>query len=187
MKIQNNIKLVILQHPKESRSPLSTTKTVVDTLSNVTHKIGLSWRSFTQIAGAGANPKEWAVLYLGTKKGSSEWAEMPFAITDPKDLLVKKSSIKGLLLLDGSWKESKTMWWRNPWLLKLNRIVLNQTPTAKYDSIRKEPRVNCLSTIEAATFMLAALGDAGAATGLSNAFSAFMRTKKESKDIDLSK
>ena len=33
--------------------------------------------------------------------------------------------LDGVVLLDGSWSEAKTLWWRNPWLLKLRRLVLD--------------------------------------------------------------
>ena len=33
------------------------------------------------------------------------------------------ADLEGIVLLDGSWGEAKTLWWRNPWLLKLRRVV----------------------------------------------------------------
>ena len=43
-------------------------------------------------------------------------------LRDPEPILQR---LDGIVLLDGSWKEAKTLWWRNPWLLKLHRIVLD--------------------------------------------------------------
>src|SRR5204862_7870678 len=37
-------------------------------------------------------------------------------VADPQPILKR---LDGIVLLDGSWKEAKTLWWRNPWLLKL--------------------------------------------------------------------
>jgi DTW domain-containing protein YfiP len=56
--------------------------------------------------------------------------------------------LKGIVVLDGTWSQAKTLWWRNAWLLKLPRIVLRPTHSPLYDKIRKEPRKGCLSTLE---------------------------------------
>jgi DTW domain-containing protein YfiP len=62
--------------------------------------------------------------------------------------------IEGVVLLDGSWREAKTLWWRNPWLLKLRRLVLNPQRPSRYSRIRREPRREALSTLEAAAVVL---------------------------------
>jgi DTW domain-containing protein YfiP len=62
--------------------------------------------------------------------------------------------LDGVVLLDGSWGEAKTLWWRNPWLLKLRRIVLNPSSPSQYGRLRREPRPAALSTIEAAALAL---------------------------------
>ena len=62
--------------------------------------------------------------------------------------------IDGVVLLDGTWKEAKTLWWRNPWLLKLRRLVLNPQRPSRYGRIRREPRREALSTLEAAALLL---------------------------------
>src|SRR5207245_1748202 len=58
--------------------------------------------------------------------------------------------LEGVILLDGTWSQAKTLWWRNPWLLKLHRIVLNPVRPARLGRLRREPRREALSTIEAA-------------------------------------
>jgi len=58
------------------------------------------------------------------------------------------------VLLDGSWKEAKTLWWRNPWLLKLHRLVVNPPSPARIGRLRREPRREALSTLEAAALVL---------------------------------
>jgi DTW domain-containing protein len=57
-------------------------------------------------------------------------------------------------LLDGSWSEAKSLWWRNPWLLKLRRLVLDPQRPSHYNRVRREPRREALSTIEAAALLL---------------------------------
>jgi DTW domain-containing protein YfiP len=46
------------------------------------------------------------------------------------------------------------LWWRNPWLLKLHRLVLNPARPARLGRLRREPRREALSTIEAAALVL---------------------------------
>src|SRR5438105_3872741 len=72
-------------------------------------------------------------------------------VADPEPIL---RSLEGVVVLDGSWKEAKTLWWRNPWLLKLHRLVLNPPRPARLGKLRREPRREALSTLEAAALAL---------------------------------
>ncbi|MDX2223298.1 MAG: tRNA-uridine aminocarboxypropyltransferase [Rhodospirillaceae bacterium] len=65
--------------------------------------------------------------------------------------------LDGLIVLDGSWSQAKALWWRNAWLLKCRRIVLNPPRPSRYGTLRKEPRREGLATIEAAALALARL------------------------------
>jgi DTW domain-containing protein len=58
------------------------------------------------------------------------------------------------VLLDGTWSQAKTLWWRNPWLLKLHRLVLNPPEPARFGQLRREPRREALSTLETAALVL---------------------------------
>jgi DTW domain-containing protein YfiP len=70
----------------------------------------------------------------------------------------KDTPICGIILLDGTWSQAKTMWWRNPWLLKTRRMHLIPKQKSLYGNIRKEPRPECVSTLEAAAETLSLLG-----------------------------
>ncbi|BAR63641.1 DTW domain-containing protein YfiP [Bradyrhizobium diazoefficiens] len=59
-----------------------------------------------------------------------------------------------MLLLDGTWSQAKALWWRNPWMLKCQRVILNPS---RYGRLRREPRKDGLSTIEAAATLLSGL------------------------------
>src|SRR5438477_332125 len=50
--------------------------------------------------------------------------------------------------------QAKTLWWRNPWLLKLHRLVLTPARPARLGKVRREPRREALSTLEAAALVL---------------------------------
>jgi len=58
------------------------------------------------------------------------------------------------VLLDGTWSQAKTLWWRNPWLLRLHRLVLNPPLPSRLGKFRREPRRDAVSTIEAAALAL---------------------------------
>jgi len=87
-------------------------------------------------------------------KNSAKLAKTPFQVVTQKGTPVDSSLIKGIVILDGNWKQSKTLWWRNPWLLKLKRIVLNPEVPSNWGNLRKQPRPECLSTIESLSFTL---------------------------------
>jgi DTW domain-containing protein YfiP len=62
-----------------------------------------------------------------------------------------------VVLLDGTWSQAKALWWRNPWMLKCQRVILNPAAPSRYGRLRKEPRKDGLSTIEAAATILSVL------------------------------
>jgi len=65
--------------------------------------------------------------------------------------------IDGIILLDGTWSQAKALWWRNGWMLKCKRVVLAPKRPSRYGRLRREPRSDGLSTIEAAGMLLARL------------------------------
>ena len=65
--------------------------------------------------------------------------------------------IQGIVLLDGTWSQAKALWWRNAWMLKCQRVILGPKRPSRYGELRKEPRGDGLSTIEAAGLLLAGL------------------------------
>ena len=67
------------------------------------------------------------------------------------------NSIEGIVLLDGTWSQAKALWWRNAWMLKCQRVILGPKQPSRYGQLRKEPRSDGLSTIEAAGMLLGAL------------------------------
>lgn len=167
-------RLLILQHPREAINPLGTARLLSLNIENATHRVGLSWPSLSAALGEKVDPREWGVLYVGTQKSNKALTpDQPFGLCSSKGQWLEKRSLRGIVLLDGNWKQSKTMWWRNPWLLRLNRVLLNPKEVSAYTPLRKQPRKQCLSTIEAAAECLENLEPKGsAATQLREAFKA---------------
>ena len=155
----NRLFVLVLQHPQERREPLSTAASTVAVLRRAQLAIGLSWPNLPRILGREADPRRWAVLYLGSARPRQFAAAAELALlggngeplSDPGRVL---GGLEGVVLLDGTWSQAKTLWWRNPWLLKLNRLVLNPARPARLGRLRREPRREALSTIEAAALVL---------------------------------
>ena len=151
--IENKIKVVILQHPQERYKALSSAPLAHLLLINSALFTGLSWRNFKKVAGAEELPSQWGVLIL---KPDQSMGNRPVSVIDRRKKPVGNTSfLRGIVVLDGSWKQAKTLWWRNPWLLKLNRIRLNPD----HPSLRQQVKKEGLATIEAVAFALEHLGD----------------------------
>lgn len=161
--IANRVALLILQHPQEQDRELGTARLTALHLKNATIKIGLSWSSLAKALGRQVDPKRWGVLYLGAATKASLPRDRDLIAVDGKGAPLEDqkdalSDIEGIILLDGSWSQAKTLWWRNPWVLKCRRLVLNPARRSRYGNLRREPRREGLSTIEAAALTLTRLG-----------------------------
>ncbi|HEX7792653.1 MAG TPA: tRNA-uridine aminocarboxypropyltransferase [Afipia sp.] len=160
--IANRIELLILQHPQEQDRALGTARLTAQHFTNATHKIGLSWPSLSKALGRSVDPQRWAVLYLGSAKVADLATDRDVVaigrkgeIEDGQRAILK--DIEGIVLLDGTWSQAKALWWRNAWMLKCRRIILGPARPSLYGKLRKEPRRDGLSTIEAAGMVLSRL------------------------------
>jgi len=169
-KLKNKYHVLILQHPQEPDSDLGTAQIAHLALANSTLKIGLSWRNLSAALGRETQNLRWAVLYLGSgakiPAGSKMKLETGLTLTDKNGVPYKpdeakkiKSELEGIILLDGTWSQAKTLWWRNAWLLKVRRAILNPAHKSLYGPLRKEPRKECLSTIESIAESLTSMGE----------------------------
>jgi DTW domain-containing protein YfiP len=160
--IDNRISLLILQHPQEQDRSLGTAKLTALHFKDATLKIGLSWPGLAKIVGRVVDPQRWAILYLGSVK-AAEIAPGHDVVAvnrkgeaeDDQDDALRY--IEGIILLDGTWSQAKALWWRNPWMLKCRRVVLGPKRPSRYGKLRREPRSDGLSTIEAAGMLLSRL------------------------------
>lgn len=161
--IDNRITLLILQHPQEQDMALGTARLTALHLKNSVLKIGLSWPSLSKALGRSVpDPSRWAVLYLGSAKAAALDTDRDIIAINRKGELADNQrailkDIEGIVLLDGSWSQAKALWWRNAWMLKCQRVILNPATPSRYGRLRREPRRDGLSTIEAAAMLLAGL------------------------------
>lgn len=160
--IENRIELVILQHPQEQDRALGTARLTVQHFAKAQLKVGLSWPSLNKVLGREADAQRWAILYLGSVHAAEVAAGQDVVVVDRNGALVEGQKgilrdIEGVIVLDGTWSQAKALWWRNAWMLKCRRIILEPKAPSRYGNLRKEPRSDGLSTLEAAGMLIARL------------------------------
>ena len=161
--VKNRLSLLILQHPQEQDRALGTARLLAKHFARATVRVGLSWPSLSKALGRHVeNASHWAVLYLGSARAADLDVEAEIVALNRKGEVADKQrerlgKLEGVVLLDGTWSQAKALWWRNPWMLKCQRVILNPAHPSRYGRLRKEPRKDGLSTIEAAATILAGL------------------------------
>lgn len=166
--------VLILRHPQEQDKELGTAGILHALLKNSRIVTALSRPSLSSVLGREADPRRWGVLYLGAQNetpvapGLYALSRKGTLLPDTQEVL---RNLEGILLLDGTWSQAKALWWRNPWLLKTRRLVLVPENRSLYGRLRKEPRRESVSTLEAAAQSLDFLGeDPAVAAALTDAF-----------------
>lgn len=179
--VQSRLHVLILQHPQEPDKEIGSARLAHLMLPNSTLRVGLSWPNLAKALETGAEaslasppqPSRWAALYLGSGVRAPIKAEPLLPASGPTLLFVDRkgaplpaaeqarirSELQGLVVLDGTWSQAKALWWRNAWLLKLRRAILQPTRKSLYGGLRREPRSECLSTIESIAESLQAMGE----------------------------
>lgn len=157
--IDNRLFVLVLQHPQEKREVLATAAATCAALRRAALVVGLSWPNLVRALGRPADARQWAVLYLGSARPVAFGLEREIIVLDRTGMPMADQDgmlrgLEGVVLLDGSWSEAKTLWWRNPWLLRLRRLVLNPPHRSRFGRVRREPRREALSTLEAAALLL---------------------------------
>jgi DTW domain-containing protein YfiP len=178
-------RVLFLQHPQEPDKVLGSAVLAQLALKGAVLKTGLSWPNLSAALGEEATSQRWGVLYLGTQKSSKAPEKKPSdTLSSDSQPLASAESLKtsqpevtilsprgdprlekgldGIVILDGNWRQAKALWWRNAWLLKLNRIVLAPKNSSLYGSLRREPRRESVSSLEAVALTLGALEESPA-------------------------
>jgi DTW domain-containing protein YfiP len=146
-------RVLIIQHPQEQDAILGSAQILTASLPNAKLVIGLSWPNFAAALGEeGADPKRWAVLFPDREAGANQVVGRGGVTKAPGEL-------EGIVVLDGTWSKAKTLWWRNAWLLKLNRLTLAPGKPSIYGSLRAEPRREYVSTLESVAAALTLMGE----------------------------
>ncbi|MCB9587415.1 MAG: DTW domain-containing protein [Polyangiaceae bacterium] len=135
-KVKNRTRILILQHPRERFHPIGTARFAELGLANVSAEI--SWSE------TGRSIRRELEVEPGTgllypHPNAKLLSELPLA-ERPSQLIV----------LDGTWHHAHTIYRENPWLHALPHYALRPEEPSRY-RIRKEPRAECVSTLEAIT------------------------------------
>ncbi len=146
-------RVLILQHPQEQDALLGTAQLLVASLPNAKLIIGLSWANLAHALGEEeVDLRRWAVLFPDREAAGEQVANRVGTLLDPK-------ALEGIVVLDGTWSKAKTLWWRNPWLAKLNRMTLKPAKPSIYGRLRAEPRRDYVSTLESVAAALTLCGE----------------------------
>jgi DTW domain-containing protein YfiP len=146
-------RVLVLQHPQEQDAILGSAQILTACLPKAKLVVGLSWRNFADALGEpDADARKWAVLFpAGDAPGNS--------VATRRGVPVEPSSLEGVVVLDGTWSKAKALWWRNPWLSKMNRMRLHPSQPSIYGSLRAEPKREYVSTLESVAAALTLCGE----------------------------
>jgi hypothetical protein len=145
------VRVLVLQHPQEPDHLLGTAPLLARGLERARVVVGLSWASLSDALGEEVPPGRWSVLWRGSSTEPG--------LFDRNGNPARADNVDGIVVLDGTWTQAKTLWWRNPWLLKLGRIVLQPGEPTIYGKLRKSPNRWSVSTLEAVAEALVLLGE----------------------------
>lgn len=171
-------RVLILQHPQEHDAILGSAQIVAASLPKAKVVVGLSWRNLAAALGEeGADPRRWAVLFPDAQLPAGQ-------VTDRSGRALEPSSLEGIVALDGTWSQAKTLWWRNAWLTKLPRMNLAPTKPSIYGSLRAEPRRELVSTLESVAAALTLCGEPPEIeVGLQRVFRTLVQRVRDAKII----
>lgn len=164
-KYRTQRRVLILQHPQEQDALLGSAQLLTASLPKAKIVVGLSWRNLGHALGEeNVDVSRWAVLFPDSEAAGA-------GVTSRRGVMLDPSALEGVIALDGTWSKAKTLWWRNPWLNKLNRITLKPAQPSIYGRLRAEPRREFVSTLESVTAALSLCGeDPDIETGLARVF-----------------
>ncbi len=146
-------RVLILQHPQEQDALLGSAQLVVACLPRAQLVVGLSWRNLGHALGEEeVDARKWAVLFPDREAEGDKVSSRRGATLDP-------TMLEGVVVLDGTWSKAKTLWWRNPWLNKLNRMSLQPKQPSIYGKLRAEPKREYVSTLESVAAALTLCGE----------------------------
>lgn len=157
-RVESRTHVVFVQHPRETKVPVSTCRMAHLSLPNSELHVALRVEGNAALEAACRVPGA-AVLF------PSEDA------TDVADLAEAPST---LVVVDGTWSNAKKVVEKCPVLSRLPRIAFKPDKPGNY-RIRKEPEEHCLATIEAVAYVLERLEQApGRFTPILSAFDAMV-------------
>ncbi|NRA52642.1 MAG: DTW domain-containing protein [Gammaproteobacteria bacterium] len=149
--LDNQVKLVILQHPSEVKHAKGTAKIVELSLTHRQIMIGEDFSANDEFNALFNNDQQVLLLYPQDNAISPRQLKQQLEA----DSSVKLSHIT-IIVLDGSWKKAYKIYCLNPLLQSLPCIGITPSDQSNY-RIRKSSRSDSLSTVEACYQLLTEL------------------------------
>lgn len=137
-KFENQIKLIILQHPSETNHALNSARIAHLSFLNSELFIG---EDFSQHEKLNHILKTNTCYLLFPGNGNQKVESISF------------EENMALIVIDGTWKKAKKIFFSSTNLHQINQIEFSNHYESRY-KIRKEPKKSYLSTLEAVTFAL---------------------------------
>ncbi len=169
-RLQSPLEVLILQHPREDDVVLGTARIVEAALEGARVVVGLSWASLGAALGrAPLDRRCFALLFSRGERAEAAGEERALPSLALPDLApgavrvveregvardLRAAPLEGIVVLDGTWSQAKALYWRNAWLSKLARLELQPREPSMYGKLRKEPRREWVSTLEAVADVL---------------------------------
>jgi len=142
----NDIDVVILQHPSEVKQTKGTVTLLKQSLTSCQVFVGENFTEHVELRQMVDKYKnEIALLYPSEQ-----------AVDISKSQFVE--NIRCIILLDGTWKKAYRLYMMNPWLHELTHITLPDDIKGQYQ-IRSTKKKGALSSLEACCYTLALLED----------------------------
>ena len=136
--IVQDVRVVVLQHPREARNPIGTARMAHLALPGSTLIEGVSFEHDAKLSTLlGDSSRRVVILY--PTEGARDIAGL--AGDDDQRPIT-------LVAIDGTWSQARSVWNKNPRLRALLAVRIAPAAPSRY-RIRKEPAEHCLSTIEA--------------------------------------
>jgi DTW domain-containing protein YfiP len=160
--IETRTKVVLLQHPRERDKAIGTARMASLCLPNSELHVGVEFDDTSALARV-LQEADGSVALLYPGEDSQDVS-----------LLSEGARPRTLIVVDGTWWQTRKMVRRNPLLATLPRVAFTPLRPSEY-RIRKEPAEHCVSTIEALMYVLGALeGNLERFTGLLDPFRAMV-------------
>ena len=141
--IETQTRVVLLQHPRERDVPFGTARMASLCLPNSGLYVGYAWEDPSMLSHELSHPDRPAMLLYPDELARDVSSNPP---PGPVTLVV----------VDGTWPNTRKMVKRSALLRDLPRIAFAPARPSEY-RIRREPRPDCVSTIEALAHVLGAL------------------------------
>ena len=173
------VRIVILQHPSEQKHPLATVPILKACLSNLEVHVGSVFPegllSHLDLARCRVLfPNDNATIWDTSIEGA------PLSV----DAASRDAECDALIVLDGTWRKAKRMWFENPWLHAIPAVVIKAQESSHY-RIRSSSVKGGLSTLETVTQACNYLSSSHSFDALMNPFEAMIDMQIKKMGIEL--